>query len=241
MWKTWTYPQDLWWPIVQSVYRKPDQEALILFYEWDVVAWWIHSTFGVPKVWDLLHISNISDYRIREQYWIQCLSTAEHDRNILKHTEEHTRAGTLKTQQLCDAEVIRHQHFCSILGPALSCSYPLWLGPALLGIYFLILPQLFTSTHIRFGKYQIYFERTPWREAQELCAGCRTWHSHIYPDHPEVLQPHVHCRWGVAEHWYEEQGEIKRYWAAVLPSCIPPLLTVMLLYWHSCMHDHRVI
>lgn len=93
-------------------------------------------------------------------------SVSQHCSAWQKHTE--TYWGTHWSwdpkdtqQQLCDAEVIGHQHFCSILGPALSCSYPMWPGPALLGIYFLILPQLFTSTHIRFSKYQIYFERTP--------------------------------------------------------------------------------
>lgn len=112
-------------------------------------------------------------------------------------------------QQLCDAEVIRHRHFCSILVPVLSCSYPLWPGPALLGLYFLILTQLLFSPHIRFGKYQIYFGRTPWTEAQQSCAGCRTCHSHTYLNHLEVLQPWwaLQVRGGKALGWRAEGNQ----------------------------------
>lgn len=103
-------------------------------------------------------------------------------RNILKLDPADTK------QQLCDAEVIRQQHFCSVLSPALSCTYSLWPGPAILGLYLLFFPSFFFP-HIRFSKYRIYFGRTPWTEVQQPCAGCRTWHSHIYLNHPEVLQP----------------------------------------------------
>lgn len=106
-------------------------------------------------VWDLLH-QHCRTWQKWETYW--------------NWDPEDTQ------QQLCDVEVIGHQHLCSILGPDLSRT--LWPSPAflgLLGIHLLILHQFFFfSPHIRFSKYRIYFGRTPWTKAQQPCAGCRT-------------------------------------------------------------------
>lgn len=143
------YPQDLCWPIVQCMYRKPDQEALILFYGCDAVAWWIHSKFSVPKVLDLPHTTNISDYRIRE--------------GVLDLLHGHCRAGQKQTtrwnydpeethHQLCDAQGIRHRHCCSILGCVSGHACLLWPGPALPGLCLLILLQLLFFPLIRLTK-----------------------------------------------------------------------------------------
>lgn len=89
-------------------------------------------------MWDLLHKRNTSDCRERKN----CIchrSTAEHDRR-----QQHNETMILKTQQqLCNDQSIRHQYFCSILGPASSCTHPLQPDPALLGLYLLIPPPLF--------------------------------------------------------------------------------------------------
>lgn len=130
-------------------------------------------------------------------------------RNILKLDPADTK------QQLCDAEVIRQQHFCSVLSPALSCTYSLWPGPAILGLYLLFFPSFFfpilgsVSTEYILGEHPEQKYSSP-----VLAAGpdtvTFTW----------IIQrccsPRMHCSWGAAEHW-GEQEEIKRYWAAVLP------------------------
>lgn len=133
-------------------------------------------------------------------------------------------------RQLCDAQGIRHQHYCSILGPDSGHTCLLWPGPALLGLCLLILPQLLFFPLIRLTKW-----RYIWGDMLDR-------NTHPYLKHPEVLPRallQLPGRRGVAEHWGEEPGEIRRYQVRYtericnfgeqcFPPCLPPLLTVTL-------------